>query len=481
MLPCKFLYLLNAILLQSSVVYMISLYKSESWSRDVFQIMEQNKYSVLFINNSIEQFAEDFQIPIKSLFHSRETFLDSIKTVLMSTNFQLSDENIAVLNKLHLGFLLQKMTLDQISLIADRDGLESSTDENYDSEAFFILEEELCYIARAFQDLNVMRTKVFVIVDPSVAFICTNKNALRTLVVNLLYIASRNIHNKLLSDLGSEGLSQEIVVMANATKPGKVSKSPQMHIIILDTGLPFYDENHSEPYKYDFSYAICTKIASALGGDYRRSTIDNTEFKNLQCCSLAYRNCAKPQNLSTIYVGDVVSVNKLSERVVQALGELENAHVELSYLSEAKLSIVSSIPRKSHRGFRVLLLDADKSMAHQTGNDLAKYGWKIFMISNVEELMKFKEISTIDLVVIDDNTNRKIMASEQGCDLAKCVLMMGHPLATVSLTSSFGQKPSSSYFSGSVSRPLTDKSILNLKKITFRVICDVIISLEKTT
>jgi hypothetical protein len=54
---------------------------------------------------------------------------------------------------------------------------------------------------------------------------------------------------------------------------------------------------------------------------------------------------------------------------------------------------------------------------------------------------------------------------------------MGHPFAIVSLTSTLGQKPSSTFFTDSLVKPIVDTSIVKLKKIALDALYAIILSL----
>ena len=128
--------------------------------------------------------------------------------------------------------------------------------------------------------------------------------------------------------------------------------------------------------------------------------------------------------------------------------------------------------------FKVLIFETDKFMLNQVSSQIEIYGWQTYLINSLEELLKFKEMNSVGLAIIDDNANRRIISSSK-VDVAKCVRFMGHPFAIVSLTSTLGQKPSSPFFNDSLAKPIVDTSIVKLKKMALGVLYEIVLSLEK--
>jgi hypothetical protein len=76
---------------------------------------------------------------------------------------------INTMNKFDLGDLLLKMAVAQMPLIIDDSTNELSADP--DNDEIVMLENELCSVGGAFEAFRQSRTKVFIMIDPSLSMI----------------------------------------------------------------------------------------------------------------------------------------------------------------------------------------------------------------------------------------------------------------------------------------------------------------------
>ena len=153
---------------------------------------------------------------------------------------------------------------------------------------------------------------------------------------------------------------------------------------------------------------------------------------------------------------NIINTNKIVKRAIQIIKSINN-----------------------NNEFKVLIFETDKFMLNQVRSQIEIYGWQTYLMNSLEELLKFKEMNSVGLVLIDDNANRRIISSTK-IDVAKYIRFMGHPFAIVSLTSTLGQKPSSPFFTDSLAKPIVDKSIVRLKNIVLDFLYSIILSLEKS-
>ena len=436
----------------SVVTFMITCYKAEYWYRYIFQIIEQNKYGISFMNKSTKEFWEEISIPISSLLSTRTVFLEHIKSVLLKSPHILSDELVDSINKFHFGMLLQKMIFDQGSLIFGN-GLADS--DRYEEDSIIILEEELNYIGKAFRVSKQFCLDLHTKIDPQLAIIKTNRYILRTLILNMINIANKNIAADIVNNTSNRKVFHEITILAKiATRDEiniEISSSQVMEIMVLDTGCQ--SKNVNQKFS-SFSKIMCHEISKQIQGEYQAALINHIDMKNLQKCILSYESVDHLDKIYTTYKGEVINTNKIYTRAIEMIKSFNN------------------------RGFKVLIFETDKFILNQIRNQIEIYGWQTYLISSLEELLKFKEINLVGLVLIDDNANRRINSSSK-VDVAKCIRFMGHPFAIVSLTSTLGQKPSSQFFTDSLAKPIVDTSIVKLKKMALDVLYSIVLSLDK--
>ena len=429
-IPYRFLIFLNAIFLQGVFVYFASMYKSEYWCRDIYQIMEQNKYSESFVTQAIKEFAQDYEIPSKDLLSMRSTFCGKIQSQLSKLLFDVDEEFVKIMNDLNLGYLLQKVIHDQVLSFCSGEIFSYSyefLDCNYE---YILLEEELIRVAKVFDDSEII--KVYVVVDPELSFIKLKLPIFRALLVNMLLSARSKLGN-----------GQEITVMAKLdsvfNKDPLYQPEPGVfNLVILDTSV------EQIRVADDLSRKIFLELTKILDCDYQQVQLDNNDFKSLQTCKIQYEVVPNPLALRSTCQGDAISVNCTA---LKAYNEFQRINVT---------------PRSA---FNSLVFDTDTFTLSQVGKLLSMFDWKVKLISRIDKLSQFDDISSINIVIIDDHANRCSIAST-GIDIAMCVRMMGFPFAIVALTNSLGEKPSSPMFTDSISKPLIDGSIQRLQTIS---------------
>jgi hypothetical protein len=467
-LPYQLNVLIAVLLAQSFFVHLILLYKGEYWFRDIFQIMEQNKYGDSFLSKSIEDFREDFTVASQYLLMNRRALVDRIHSRLTSAGGDITEDFILSMNDLTLGYLLQVLNLDRISFIVTENV--AINDDEDDLFEMTILEKELCITAKAFEVAETIR--VHFLIDPELAFVSVRRKLLKTLIINMLSIARNNIMRLLQVD---DSNVHEIVIMIKSKAGGHdVDKDDNddavgvlCNLSVLDTGANQIGAAET----IDISQLLFNQISVLLKGDYKLSSIEGKRFKNIQSCVIPMKTVAKSKHFNSMYMGEMLS----SDRV------LRSALIILEKLQSEKLKEVSvertfrSTESNDKDRITVLIYDTDKSMLHRTGRLLGMFGWRSILIHSIEEFLQFKDVNSLHLVIIDDNTNRKSIASS-GIDVAMYVQMLGYPFSVVSLTSTLGQKPSSSFFTDSMSKPLVDKSVHRLKKILLSRVYDVILA-----
>jgi len=427
-LPNRFLVFLHATFLQSLFVYFASLYKSEYWCRDVYQIMEQNKYSESFVTQAIKEFAQDYEIPSKDLLSMRSAFFGKIQSQLSRQSYDINDEFIKIMNDLNLGYLLQKIIHDQVSSL----GKEKIFPREFlDCEhEHVLLEEELLRVAKVFEDGN--NIKVFVVVDPELSFIKLKLPIFRALLVNML----RSARTKLID-------GQEITVMVKLdsvfnTDPLYQPEPGFFNLVILDTG------SQQIRGADDLSHQMFSELTEVLDCNYQQVQLDHNDFNNLQTCRIPYEEVPKPMPLLSTCHGDIISVNRTASKAYHTIKR------------------INTTPKST---FNALVIDTDAFTLSQVGKLLNMSDWKVTLISCVDKLSRFNDVSSINIVIIDDRANRHSIASS-GIDIAMCVRMMGFPFAIVALTNSLGEKPSSHMFTDSLAKPLIDASIQRLQSIS---------------
>jgi len=238
-----------------------------------------------------------------------------------------------------------------------------------------------------------------------------------------------------------------------------ISEYKSMLIMVLDTG----NQKKSFTQKYSsLSKIMCREFSDYIKGEYQAKSFNHPDIKNIQKCSLRYIQVEFPSKLSTTYTGEVYSANKFVLRSLKNLRRYFNFEQSKYY----------------NYYINVLIFDTDTFLSHQMGNSFEIVGWKSHFLYSLEELFKFKELNSINLVVIDGSVNRRMLSTTR-VDIAKCIRLMGYPFAIVGLTNSLGEKPSSPYFTDSLSKPIIDNSIEKLKKITLNSFLSVILSMEK--
>jgi precorrin-6B methylase 1 len=356
------------------------------------------------------------------------------------------------INKLHLGIILQKMIFDQGSLFFG-DGLADL--DRYEEHSIIVLEEELNYIGKAFRVSKQFRIELHTKIDPQLAIIKANRSILRTLIVNMINIAKKNIAADIFNNASNRKVFHEITIIAKLSSSNENihEKQPSqvMELIVLDTGCPSKSENNCFS---SFSKMMCRELSKQVLGEYQTALINHIDIKNVQKCNLPYESVERPDKIFLSSISDVINTNKIFTRTIQMIKSINNNE------------------------FKVLIFETDKFMLNQVRSQIEIYGWQTYLINSLEELLNFKELNSVGLVVIDDNANRSIISSGK-VDIAKCVRFMGHPFAIVSLTSTLGQKPSSPFFTDSLAKPIVDTSIVKLKNLALGVFYEIVLSLEK--
>ena len=448
----KFYLFIWLVEIHSLITFFITCYKSEYWHRDIFQIIEQNKYGINFINNSTKEFWEEISIPISSLLSTRTVFLERVKSVLLKSPHILSEELVDSLKNFHSGVLLQKMIFDQGSLVF---GNGISDSDRFEEDSIIILEEELNYIGKAFRVSNQFSIELYTKIDPQLAIIKTNRYILRTLIVNMINIANKNIAADIFNNASNRKVFHEITIMAKLSSSNQKNSEKQpsqvMEIMVLDTGCQ--SKNANKIFS-SFSKMMCHEISKQVQGTYQAKSINHIDIKNIQKCVLSYESINRPVEMFSANESKFINTYKISKRAIQMIKCINNHE------------------------FKVLIFETDKFMLNQVSNQIEMYGWQTYLISSLEELLKFKEMNSVGLVLIDDNANKRIISNSK-IDVAKCIRFMGHPFAIVSLTSTLGQKPSSPFFTDSLAKPIVDTSIVKLKKMVLDVLYAIALSLEK--
>jgi hypothetical protein len=369
----------------SLITFMISCYKSEFWFRDIFQIIEQNKYGISFIDNSTKEFWVEISIPISSLLSARTVFLEHVKSVLLKSPHVLSDELVESINKLHLGILLQKMIFDQGSLVFGN-GLADS--DRYEEDSIIVLEEELNYIGKAFRVSKQFSIELYMKIDPQLTIIKTNRYMLRTLIVNMINIANKNIAADIFSNSSNRKVFHEITIMAklSSSKENIQEKQPSqvMEIIVLDTGC---QSKNASKNSSSFSKMMCHEISKQVQGEYQAKLINHVDMKNIQKCVFSYESVDRPYIMFTTDENEIINTNTIVKSAFQIIKSINN-----------------------NNGFKVLIFETDKFMLNQVRSQIEIYGWETYLMNSLEELLKFKEMNSVGLVLIDDNANRSIIS-----------------------------------------------------------------------
>jgi hypothetical protein len=343
------------------------------------------------------------------------------------------------------------MIFDQGSLFFG-DGLADS--DRYEEDSIIVLEEELNYIGKAFRVSKQFTIELYTMIDPRLAIIKTNRNILRLLIVNMINIANKNIAADIFNNASDRKVFHEITIMAKISSSNENNRESQsshvMEIMVLDTGRQSKTSNKKIS---SFSKMMCYEISKMLQGEYQAALINHVDMKNIQKCMLPYEPVDHPDKIFTYYNGEVTNTNKILIRATQIIKSINNNE------------------------FKVLIFETDKFMLNQVSSQIEINGWETYLINSLEELVKFKEMNSVGLVLIDDNVNRGIISISK-VDVAKYIRFIGYSFAIVSLTSMLGQKPSSPFFTDSLAKPIVDKSIVKLKKMALDVLYAIILSLD---
>lgn len=130
--------------------------------------------------------------------------------------------------------------------------------------------------------------------------------------------------------------------------------------------------------------------------------------------------------------------------------------------------------------FRVVYFDICRSAVQDQCGVLDSAGWDCTAISTLSELLAIEDWKAYDLVLIDNKSNAYMMASRDKIDVAREVRSLGYELAVVSITDIHGQRPSSTFFSDCIHKPLIEaESIRRLEKITCFYIYGRLISMHQ--
>ena len=162
--------------------------------------------------------------------------------------------------------------------------------------------------------------------------------------------------------------------------------------------------------------------------------------------------------MCNVFTGDVVSSSKSVNQLVTLLRGNFNQY------------------KNMNKGLRVLIYDSDPIQLLQYSKSMAFSGWETHTISDVQEILDV-DISNYHLVVIDDSANR-LSINVDDIDIAELVTFKGHDMGIIALTSSFGQKESSIYFTGSVTKPLIESSVLKLREMAIDTFYKVLLSVD---
>jgi len=147
----------------------------------------------------------------------------------------------------------------------------------------------------------------------------------------------------------------------------------------------------------------------------------------------------------------IIAENEAGGSLEAAVEQKQSGHPGLN-------SVKMSLKNKQNLPMHVLIFDQDRSIAQCNCAVLELRGWECYAVASLAELTSYQFISSVDAVIIDDDSNALYMRSSD-VDLARHLRLLGFDGAIISLTNVHGQKTYSSEFDGAVSKPIIESSV----------------------